>query len=285
MRFLVVTGMSGAGKTTVTGVLEDLGYYCVDNLPTSLIPTFVKTYTELPRRREAVALVCDVRSESDFLSLEEQIRALKEKGHPFSVLFLDCEDRVLLNRYKETRHRHPLTALYELSTSEALKRERAMLSPLRQSADRTIDTTQLTPTQLREAVLALYGGKEQGGLLVSCLSFGFKYGIAVDADLVFDVRCFPNPFYEPALRPLTGLEDSVKEYVLSKDEVKLFLTKLCDLILFLLPQYQAEGKTQLTVAFGCTGGKHRSVAIAEALTAFLKSKGYRAVTAHRDIEK
>lgn len=286
MEFLVLTGMSGAGKTQASNTLEDMGYYCIDNMPAALIATFAELYTQTPGKAQNVAFILDVRGENEFDTLFEQLDVLKKRGFVCRMVFIDCNDRVLLNRYKETRRLHPLVALKNVTVSEAITLERELLEPVKSRADYVIDTSTLTPLQLRDRIKAiLFASESGGGMIVTCLSFGFKYGIATEADLIFDVRCFPNPFYDPELRNLTGLDDPVRDYVFSHNETNAFMDKLYDMIDFLIPQYINEGKPQLIIAFGCTGGKHRSVAIAEALAAHLRANNLNTLTIHRDIVK
>lgn len=285
MEFLVITGMSGAGKTQASNILEDMGYYCIDNMPSAMIPYFAELYSQMPGRSANVAFIIDVRGESDFLPLLSELDVLKAKGYCCRTVFIDCENRVLVNRYKETRRVHPLVTLKNISVSEALALERKLLEPVREKADYIIDTTNLTSHQLRDKLLAIQNTSRTRSLVVTCLSFGYKYGIPTEADLVFDVRCFPNPFYVPELKNLTGLEGEVKDYVFSAGQVREFMNKLFDMMDFLIPLYSEEGKSQLTVAIGCTGGKHRSVAIAEALAEHFRTGGLNPITVHRDIVK
>lgn len=286
MEFLVLTGMSGAGKTQASNTLEDMGYYCIDNMPAALIATFAELYTQTPGKAQNVAFILDVRGENEFNTLFEQLDMLKKRGYACRTVFIDCNDRVLLNRFKETRRLHPLVALKNVTVSEAIMLEREMLSPVKARADYVIDTSTLTPLQLRDRIKAILFASEGGsGMIITCLSFGFKYGIATEADLVFDVRCFPNPYYKEELRDLTGLDDPVRDFVFSFDETNSFMDKLFDMVDYLIPLYIEEGKPQLIIAFGCTGGKHRSVAIAEALASHLRANNLNTVTIHRDIVK
>ncbi len=285
MEFTVITGMSGAGKTHASNIFEDLGYYCIDNMPSKMIPYFVELYSKVQDRNERVAFVIDVRGESDFISLLTEIDALKAKGYDNKLVFIDCNDQVLITRYKESRRVHPLVATKNLTVKEALVTERMLLLPVKERADYTIDTTNLTPSQLRDKLVAIQDIATYSPMIITCMSFGYKYGIPQDADLLFDVRCLPNPYYIPELRELTGRDSAVYDYVLSFDDTKMFLKKLYDMIDFLLPLYIKEGKKQLTVAIGCTGGKHRSVAITETLAAYLKGRELKSVSVHRDIVK
>ncbi len=285
MEFLILTGMSGAGKSQAAHVIEDIGYYCIDNIPAALIEHFVKIYTESPGKFEKVAFIIDIRGESEFSTLLQSISQLRKAQYRCRILFLDCADPVLQNRYKESRRTHPLTKNDQLSLPQAVAKERELLLPLRQAADFIIDTTTLTVSQLREKLHHILLASESDGLIIHCVSFGFKYGILSDADLVFDVRCFPNPYWETELRPLTGLDESVQNYVMGAEISQEFFRRLCEMLQMLLPLYLQEGKTQLTLGIGCTGGKHRSVVFANALQQFLSKQGYRAMALHRDIIK
>lgn len=284
MRYIIVTGMSGAGKTNAASTLEDMGFYCIDNMPVALISKFAELYSETNSGRD-VAFIIDVRGETDFTPLEREIKALKENGYDCSVLFMHCTDSVLINRYKETRRIHPLSAFQNLPISEALVLERKLLANIFELADYKIDTTYLSAVQTRDHIQGLLlneNGKKKY-LAINVMSFGFKNGSVPEADLVFDVRCFPNPFYIKELKEHTGLEAPVREYVMSFQQTIIFLEKLYDMIDFLLPNYVSERKRSLTVAIGCTGGKHRSVTIAEALATHLRENGENVVVIHRDI--
>lgn len=284
MDFIIITGMSGGGKSKAANVLEDSGYYCIDNMPASLIPDFAGLYSHAKRDRD-VAFIIDVRGENDFNNMFVSIDALKAAGHGCKIIFIECSDEVLINRYKETRRVHPLASQNDMNISKAIAKERELLESVKERADIIINTTNTTVAQFRERVYAAVKKIGEGKLFVSCMSFGFKYGAPADSDLIFDVRCFPNPYYIPELKHQTGLDFAVREYVFSSDETNEFVKKLCDMIDFLLPLYVKEGKHQLTVAVGCTGGKHRSVAIAQALCDHLGEGGQRAVSFHRDINK
>lgn len=282
MAFLVVTGVSGAGKSRAVDALEDIGFYCVDNMPPSLIPKFAELFMQANGKINDVAIVTDVRGGLLFNSLFDSLDELKKQGGDYKILFLDANDQVLIRRFKETRRIHPLS-LEGITVSEALKRERQILKPARERADYIIDTTSLTPAQLKEKLSVLFAGEKQNTLIVNCESFGFKYGIPTDADLVFDVRCLPNPFYVDALKHQTGLDEPVRKFVFDAPETQGFVTRMYDMIDYLYPLYLEEGKSQLLVAIGCTGGKHRSVAIAEALFRHMLEKDIRAAVNHRDI--
>ena len=285
MEFLIITGMSGAGKSQAANTLEDLGWYCIDNMPTQLIPKFAEIYSATPGKLDKVAFIVDVRGEVEFDTLFAELDVLRSQGFNCRTVFLECADDVIISRYKFTRRTHPLVAAQNISIADALETERKILTVAKQRADYTIDTTKLTPGQLKEKILGIVNAEEGNGLLVTCMSFGFKHGAAVEADLVFDVRCFANPYYHDELKSHTGLEECVRSFVFSHEETNTFVTKLCDMIDYLLPLYGREGKTQLIVAIGCTGGKHRSVAICEALAAHIRQGGHKTVTIHRDITK
>ena len=282
MELLVVTGVSGAGKSRVVDALEDIGYYCVDNLPPALLPKFA----ELCRQSEdlsRVALVVDARSGDPFDRLLEELDALKQAGNDPKLLFLDCEDDVLQHRYKETRRQHPLQDKAGGSTAAAITLERQLMEKVCARADYRVDTTHLSVAQLKERITRMFLSSVNDSMLVECLSFGFKFGVPSEADLVFDVRCFPNPFYLPELKYKTGMDEEVRSYVLQWDEVQTFTEKLKDMAAFLLPLYRKEGKSQVVFAIGCTGGKHRSVTIARELAAYIRTLGYPVRDHHRDI--
>lgn len=285
MELIVLTGMSGAGKSQASHILEDVGYYCISNLPASLIPAFAEHSLSSGDHGQKLAFVMDARGEVEFASFLSYRKELVERGCLVRILFLECSDTVLVNRYKETRRVHPLVALKGLTVSEALIEERRILAPIRAHSDYVIDTTTTTTHQLRDRILTILNVAENDKIVVNCVSFGFKYGMPSDADLVFDVRCFPNPYWVEELRPLTGLDEPVRAYLYRHTVVNDFLGRLYDMLDFLLPLYVEEGKSQLTVAIGCTGGKHRSVAFSEALCSHLRSKGIKSIIQHRDIIK
>ncbi len=285
MEFLIITGMSGAGKSQAANTLEDLGWYCIDNMPAQLILKFAELYSAASGKIEKVAFVMDIRGEAEFGTLFSELDILRARGFNCRTVFLDCSDDVIISRYKFTRRTHPLVAANGMSITEALKAERGILSAAASRADYSIDTTKMTPAQLKEKMCAIANNDTVSGLLVTCMSFGFKHGAASEADLVFDVRCFPNPYYYDELKAHTGLEACVRDFVFSHEETLKFTDKLYDMIDYLLPLYRSEGKAQLIIAIGCTGGKHRSVAITEALASHIKKAGYNTVTIHRDITK
>mgnify|MGYP006288123559 CR=1 FL=1 len=281
--FIIVTGMSGAGKSEVIKGLEDLGFFCVDNLPPALISKFAELCKHSSGEIDRVAVVIDIRGRDFFDSLFEELSSLEEAGLAYRILFLEADTDILINRYKKTRRRHPLAP--EGRISEAINLEREKLEEIRGKADKIIDTTDLGPKELRKDVKEKFVKEEnQEQLTVSILSFGFKYGVPADADLMFDVRFLPNPHYVDSLRPLTGDDPRVQEYVLKWPITQNFKKKLFDLIEFTLPQYIKEGKTHLTIAIGCTGGKHRSVTLANKLYEELDGD-YNLLIEHRDSNK
>ena len=285
MEFIIVTGLSGAGKSRAVNVLEDIGFYCVGNMPPKLLPKFAELCLQSQDKLSRVALVIDVRGGQQFEGLLDSLDELKRQGGEYKILFLECSDQVLARRYKETRRQHPLAAACGGSVIKAIELERTMLKAARARTDYLIDTSYLSPAQLRERLVGLFLGSEKSGMQVQCMSFGFKYGYPAEADLVLDVRCLPNPFYVDELKHKTGLDQEVREYVLDKDVTKGFQTRLYSLIDYLLPLYSEEGKSQLVVAIGCTGGKHRSVALAEELAKHVADQGIKVAVNHRDIEK
>lgn len=282
MRFVVVTGMSGGGKSTAMKMLEDAGFYCVDNLPVSLISTFAELITPPNSTIEKAALGLDVRSEGSFEQMNQVLDTLKEKGYEFELLFMDASDTVLVKRYKETRRIHPVDG--QGSIEESIKKERKMLKSIYNRADYVIDTTRLLTRELKEELDRIFlKNEEYNSLMINVMSFGFKHGIPLDADLVFDVRFLPNPFYIDELKEKTGNDAEVSDYVMNFPEAEEFLKKLTDMIKFLIPNYVKEGKYRLVVAIGCTGGKHRSVTLANALYKALKNQGnYGLSINHRD---
>lgn len=283
MQFIIVTGMSGAGKSSVVHILEDIGFYCIDNMPPTLINKFVSLCQNSNIAMEKIAFVVDARSGDRITLLADEIAEFKKSGNKCEVLFLEASDETIIKRYKETRRKHPHAKGGLLI--DAIETERNLLSEIRSRSDYIIDTSDLLTKQLREKVLALFEGrKKYENINVSVVSFGFKRGIPLDSDLLFDVRFLPNPFYEAELKELTGLDESVRKFVFKAPETQNFVEKLHDMIEFLLPQYIEEGKSQLVISIGCTGGKHRSVAIAENLGNMLRKKNYYTVVTHRDIK-
>lgn len=281
---LVITGMSGAGKTLALHALEDMGYFCVDNLPPRLLRTLVDLCSQSRQPIAKVALVADIRGGEFFRDLTDAINRLREDGYKVSIFFLEASDEVLVHRYKETRRRHPLSD-EERDLLQAIQAEREQLEEIRVIAEEVIDTSWLTPQQLRDEILRRLQLGDGTTMQVKVVSFGFKYGVPIDADLVFDVRFLPNPNYDPKLRPLTGSDEPVKEFVLEQAETKEFLNRLKALLEFSLPLYRREGKSYLTIAVGCTGGRHRSVALAEAIAEIVKVQGFNCSVLHRDVNR
>ena len=285
MDFVIVTGLSGAGKTRAMHAMEDIGFFCVDNLPAKLIPTFYELCLSSKEQRSRVAVVTDTRGGEMFASLFDVLDDMKANQMGYKILFLDAKDQVLFNRYQENRRRHPLAEAYQGSVEQAVKLEREMLKPVRERADYIIDTSFLTTAQLKSRISNLFLENSSDALMVQCVSFGFKYGIPSEADLVFDVRCLPNPYYIEELRHHTGLEAPVRDYVMKWEQTQGFIRRWIDLIDYMYPLYCAEGKSQLVIAVGCTGGHHRSVALAQCLCDYLVNQGKRAGVNHRDIRK
>ena len=285
MEFLIVTGLSGAGKSRAVDALEDIGFYCVDNIPPKLIPTFYDLCAKAGNTFSRVAVVTDIRGGDMFSSLFETLDDLKNEDKHYRILFLEANDYVLINRFKETRRKHPLAENNLGALERAGKLEREGLRPVREKADYIIDTSFLSPAQLKERISNLFLGDSSQALMVHCVSFGFKYGIPTEADLVFDVRCLPNPFYIEELKHLTGLDEPVYSYVMKWEQTKGVVQRLISLIDYMLPLYCDEGKSQLVIAIGCTGGTHRSVALAQLLYDHLLENGHRTSVNHRDIQK
>jgi len=282
--FVIITGLSGAGKSHAIKCFEDMGFFCVDNLPTTLIPTFADLIARSRGDVSRVALGVDVR-EGEYLShLLEALHELKGRGHNVEVLFFEASDEALVRRYHESRRRHPLGA--EGNVLDAIRAERKAMAHMREVADRIIETSNITVHQLKASLADLYVvPRTRAGLTASLVSFGYKHGIPFDADLVFDVRFLPNPHFVEGLRPLDGRDKRVREFVLRHEEAREFLDRLRELLRFLLPFYQREGKAYLTVAIGCTGGRHRSVTFVEELREFLESLGHAPSVVHRDIDR
>lgn len=285
MRFVVVTGMSGGGKRTALKMLEDIGFYCVDNLPEPLVERFMEVFATPDKAEAKVALGLDVRSDKTRGGVEKTLDSLREKGHSFEILFMDANERVLLKRYKESRRLHPLEQ--DGRVEEGIKKEKAILEGLKRKADYVIDTSNLLTRELKEELDRIFvRGEEYNSLIVNIVSFGFKNGILADADLVFDVRFLPNPFYIEGLKQKTGNDKEVQDFCMGFEEAHIFLDKLVDMINFLIPNYIKEGKYQLVIGIGCTGGKHRSVTLANELYKQMKDKGnYGLKISHRDVDK
>lgn len=286
MQLFIVSGLSGAGKSTVMSILEDSGYFCVDNLPPVLIPKFAELCQMGNGTHQRAAVVCDIRGGSPFEGLFEALDALDRMQVPYKVLFVDADDQTIIKRYKETRRSHPLMET-QGTLAKAVQKERELMEPVRSRADIVLQTNAMSTRKLRDRVLELvYPGRRKDSELNVCVtSFGFKYGLPMEADLVFDVRFLPNPFYIESLRPHTGLDDGVRDYVFQFAQSHEFLTKLEDMVDFLLPQFVEEGKSMVVVAIGCTGGQHRSVAMIHALAEHIQGLGYRVSENHRDMTR
>lgn len=282
-QLVIVTGLSGAGKSEAIRTFEDLGYFCVDNLPPALIPKFAELCAHSEGRASRAALVTDIRGGRFFDSLQDALEELERKGFTYEILFLEASDAALLRRFKETRRRHPLAPDGDILS--AIAEERARLEEIRGRAHRIVDTTSLTPRELKSQIEAAYGDPGSASIAVTVVSFGYKHGLPLDADMIFDVRFLPNPHYVDKLRHLTGLDSAVAEYVSRWPVTQRFLEKLFDMIAFLMPQFVAEGKAHLVLAVGCTGGQHRSVAVGELLGRYLRELGYRVRVHHRDIRR
>lgn len=286
MQLVIVTGMSGAGKSRAIDVMEDIGFFCVDNMPPKLIPTFVKILNDSTEIREKVALVVDSRLGQSFSQLFEALEELRKMDCEYKILFIDADNDVLLTRYQETRRKHPMSDNDNpQNLQQIISGEREILKKARNIADYVIDTSLMTNSLLKEMIAELFLDNVANTLKINIVSFGFKYGIPKDSDLVFDVRCLPNPFYVPELKNHTGLEAPVRDYIMKFDQSRGLVPKLLDLINYLVPLYRSEGKSQLTISVGCTGGKHRSVVFAELVHKSIKEKGYNASVYHRDISR
>ncbi|MBE6766961.1 MAG: RNase adapter RapZ [Ruminococcaceae bacterium] len=283
MELLIVTGMSGAGKSHAANVLEDIGFYCVDNIPPSLIVTLADMMAA-NKEIEKAAVVTDVRVGRHFSDISHVLDRLTEQKINYKIMFLDCADDVLVRRYKETRRKHPLVTA-GVTLTDAVKKERELLRSIRERADYVFMTSQTSVKQIREQISSLFLNNLSDSMSVRVMSFGFKHGPAAEADLMFDVRCLPNPFYIDELRPLTGLDSEIKDYVLNNDISREFRARLLSFIEYAMPLYCSEGKSQLVIAVGCTGGKHRSVVFTELIAEHLKQNGYNVDITHRDITK
>lgn len=285
MRFVVVTGMSGGGKSSALKMLEDAGFYCVDNLPSSLVEKFVELITMPNSEITKVALGLDVRADQSFKNTTKVLKELKKKGYQFEILFMEASEEVLIKRYKETRRIHPLAA--DGRVEDGVRKEQEVLQAIRKMADYVIDTSNLLTRELKAELDRIFvRNEEYNSLMVTIMSFGFKHGIPSDADLVFDVRFLPNPFYIDELKHKTGNDKEVQDYVMSFGDADIFLQKLTDMIQFLIPNYIKEGKYRLVIAIGCTGGKHRSVTLANELYSRMKDKGHYGIKLyHRDMAR
>ena len=284
MKFIIVTGLSGAGKTQVLNAFEDMGDFCVDNMPPELLPKFAEIYHKSANPEDRAAIACDIRSRNMFGELLGSLDKLSELGYDYEILFLETNDETLIKRYKETRRTHPLAESGRLI--DGIQKERQLLEFVKKHATKIVDSSMLTATQLREQISAIYSHDlKDSGMAIHILTFGFKHGIPIDSDLVFDVRFLPNPFYIAELKEHTGLEACVRDYVMSNKESHIFLDKLFDMVDFLIPKYKKEGKSQLVISVGCTGGHHRSVTIAEELYKKLNNNNHNLMITHRDIKK
>ena len=279
--FVLITGLSGAGKSQAAGILEDMGFFCVDNLPPELLDGFMELVMAAEGKYDRVALVSDIRGRRDIGNLAEHIRLLR-RNLPLQVLFLEASEQVIVNRYKETRHRHPLDPR-GVDLTGAIRKEMAAMAPLREMADHVVDTSGLNWSSLKLRLSAFFQSEDKDSVFLPICSFGFKNGIPAGADMVMDVRFLPNPFYVEELKNQTGLDAPVRDYVCASPAAEEFLEKMTDMLRFLLPKYRAEGKTGLLLAIGCTGGRHRSVVIAEKLTELLRAAGCPADCVHREL--
>lgn len=287
MEFVIISGMSGAGKTSALHIMEDIGYYCVDNIPTSLLQTLYKLCKDSSdKAMERVAVVVDVRGNGDYEVMYDDLENFKKNNEGVSILYIDAKVDSLIVRYKETRRRHPLIErLKDGSVAAAVKEEQRLLVPVKTLADYNIDTTFMSIKQLRERIISMFLENSSNSIMITFMSFGFKYGIPLESDLIIDVRCLPNPFYIAELKEHTGLEKCIQDYVLDSEETQEFVKRLIDWLDYSLPLYLKEGKSELVVGIGCTGGKHRSVTIAELLDNYFMEKGYKCIVQHRDVKK
>ena len=287
MEFVIISGMAGAGKTSALHIMEDIGYYCVDNIPTSLLQTLYKLCKDSSdKAMKRVAVVVDVRGNGDYEVMYDDLENFKKNNEGVSILYIDAKVDSLIVRYKETRRRHPLTErLKDGSVAAAVKEEQRLLVPVKTLADYSIDTTFMSIKQLRERIISMFLENSSNSIMITFMSFGFKYGIPLESDLIIDVRCLPNPFYIAELKEHTGLEKCIQDYVLDSEETQEFVKRLIDWLDYSLPLYLKEGKSELVVGIGCTGGKHRSVTIAELLDNYFMEKGYKCIVQHRDVKK
>ncbi len=284
MQLLIITGMSGSGKSCVMDVMEDIGYYCIDNIPPKLISKFVELCRQSETEITKIAVAVDIRSGDMFAEILHSWQYLKsEKDVEVKILFIEARDEVLIKRYKETRRKHPLDEKFNGNMHEAIRYEWKQLSQLRAIADYYIETSDMSSSQLKEHIRATFLENSSDSLVIKVMSFGFKYGVSTESDLIFDVRCLPNPYYIDELKNHTGCESCVRDYVMGFEQSKELFAKLTDLIDYLIPLYIHEGKSQLVIAFGCTGGKHRSITFAELMAKHLINMGYRVQKYHRDI--
>ncbi|MCI7744208.1 RNase adapter RapZ [bacterium] len=285
MNFLIVTGLSGAGKSMAVNALEDIGFFCIDNIPAGLLPRILDFAQQGENQLSRVAVVMDVRGLRSVEETRKALDALDEKKMPYDILFLDANDNTIRRRYKETRRVHPMTITEGISITEAIAKEREILQPLRERAKYVIDTSMLSAAQNRERVCGLFLNKGECSMSLSVVSFGFKYGLPQEADIVFDVRCLPNPFYVPELKNLTGMDQAVVDYVMAAPESQELLRRIESFLEYALPLYVKEGKSQLMIAVGCTGGKHRSITFARKIGEYCHKLGYQPSVQHRDAKR
>lgn len=283
LEFTIITGMSGAGKSQAIHSFEDMGYFCIDNLPPQLLKDMAKLGSLPGSRIKKIAVVSDIRGGELFNELSAALSRLMKLGISYQILFLDASDEVLINRFKETRRRHPLSE--NGSIIEGIRKERKSLEKLKGQADMIIDTSHTSSAELRDRIVKSFIGELSSGMLITIMSFGFKYGMPLDADIVMDVRFIPNPHYVPELKILTGKDQPVREFVLKRKEATEFLERFKDMITMLLPFYVSEGKSHLTIAIGCTGGAHRSVVLTSEIASYLHNEGYNVTARHKDIGK
>lgn len=285
MNFLIVTGLSGAGKSMAVNALEDIGFFCIDNIPVALLPRIVDFALQGENQLSRVAVVMDVRGVRNSDQLEQALADLDAKKIEYEILFLDANSNTIQRRYKETRRQHPITITDHVSVEEAIERERRLLQPLRSRAQYVIDTSLLSAAQNKERVCSLFLDKGKCPMALTVVSFGFKYGLPQEADLVLDVRCLPNPFYVPELKNLTGMDQAVVDYVMAAPESQELLNRYENMLEYALPLYVKEGKSQLMIAVGCTGGKHRSITFARKIGEFCQKLGYAPSVQHRDAKR
>lgn len=285
MEILVVTGMSGAGKSMAINVLEDIDFYCIENMMPKLLPAFAELLTQSRDKHEKAAVVIDARSEFSLEDFEQAVETVKKQGHTCKILFMDASDDVIRLRYKETRRRHPLSSKADDSVKKAIILERELLEPVWAQADFIIDTSNRTLQKLRKRLTEMFAESSAGSMKIHCMSFGFKYGIPSEADFMLDVRCLPNPYYVDSLRAHTGIEENVRSYVMQWPQAQQLTPKLIDLLDYLIPLYREEGKSEVVIAIGCTGGHHRSVVFAQLIAEHYEKQGLSVSINHRDIEK
>jgi UPF0042 nucleotide-binding protein len=285
LHITIISGLSGSGKSTAMKALEDSGYYCIDNMPAPLIPTFIELCQHSTGELAKVAIAVDIRGKEFLEDFQKRVQDLRAKGHTIKIIFLESTNEILIRRYSETRRRHPVEKELGIVLPEAVKQERGEMAFLREIADEVIDTSDLNVHQLRSVILEHLMAAPATRMQVALLSFGYSYGLPVEADIVMDVRLLSNPFFVKELRGLTGQDDKVRTYVLKQRETTEFLKRFGEMIAYLIPLYEKEGKSYLTIAIGCTGGKHRSVVIAEHVAALLAQQGTEVAVRHRDIER